>query len=510
MVNKKEDNLRNQRIAYNTLSSLTLQLVTIICGLILPRFILASYGSEVNGLVGSISQFLAFIGLLDLGVGAVVQSAYYKPLAQKDNIKISLIYKESKDFFRIVAAILLIYVIALCCFYPSAVKSDFDHWYIIKLIIAISISYFAQYYFAVKNQLLLNADQKLYIQANLHILTLILNTIISIILIICGYSIQVVKLASSLVFIIRPIVLAIYVRKHYAIDRECQDASFTLEQKWNGMAQHCATVVMDNTGVMVLSFLSDIKFVSVYSVYSMVALGVRQFITSTGNSFTAVLGELYAKNRKDDLNRYFDYFEWILNTVATIVFTATGILIVPFVLNYTRGIYDVNYSQIAFSIFLTCAHAFYCIRIPYNSMVNAAGHYKQTQNSALIEMSLNLLCSLVMVQLYGLVGVAIGSLVAIIYRSAYFIFYLKRNIIFRPLQKCIMQLIVDVIVVIVSLMLWYFLPEPVDPKNSYLNWIFYACYVLIIVFIISVVCNVIFYKNNVNRILSKIMNIYRG
>jgi len=75
--------MRKKLLAFNTVSSLAYELTVIICGFILPRLILGSFGSEVNGLVNSINQFLAIIAFLELGVGSVVQSSLYKPLSQK-------------------------------------------------------------------------------------------------------------------------------------------------------------------------------------------------------------------------------------------------------------------------------------------------------------------------------------------------------------------------------------------------------------------------------------------
>ena len=101
---------RGKKLALNTITSLILQLVTVVCGFILPRLILESFGSDVNGLVNSITQFLGVITLLDLGVGAVVQSALYKPLTEKDTDMISKIYVSANKFFRRLAEILLVSV----------------------------------------------------------------------------------------------------------------------------------------------------------------------------------------------------------------------------------------------------------------------------------------------------------------------------------------------------------------------------------------------------------------
>ena len=68
----------------NAISSLALQLATIAQGLILPKLILGAFGSEVNGLVSSITQFLSFISLLEGGLGAVVLAELYGPIEKKE------------------------------------------------------------------------------------------------------------------------------------------------------------------------------------------------------------------------------------------------------------------------------------------------------------------------------------------------------------------------------------------------------------------------------------------
>ena len=91
---------RKKKMMLNTASSLAYQLITIICGFVLPQFFLTYYGSEVNGLVSSITQFLGFISLAECGVGAVVQSTLYKPLAENDMTMVSKVVISSEHFFK--------------------------------------------------------------------------------------------------------------------------------------------------------------------------------------------------------------------------------------------------------------------------------------------------------------------------------------------------------------------------------------------------------------------------
>lgn len=101
----------------------------------------------MNGLVNSITQFLAVISFLELGLGAVVQSALYKPLAFDNRDEISKIIVSAEKFFKRLAIILLGYMLFLVIFYPYISNQKFGWMYTAILIIAMGINSFAQYYF---------------------------------------------------------------------------------------------------------------------------------------------------------------------------------------------------------------------------------------------------------------------------------------------------------------------------------------------------------------------------
>ena len=120
---------RGTKLKLNMLTTIIYQIVSIVSGFILPRFFLRYYGSEVNGLVSSITQFLAVITLCECGVGAVVQTALFKPIAENDEKEISRIYKSSTKFFNKIAIILIVYTAVLVFAYPHIVNKSFDTLY---------------------------------------------------------------------------------------------------------------------------------------------------------------------------------------------------------------------------------------------------------------------------------------------------------------------------------------------------------------------------------------------
>ena len=231
-----------KKLILSTAMSLIAQFVAVIYGFVLPRLILEQFGSEVNGLTQSIKQFLAVIGFLDMGIGQVVRSALYRPLAQKDNEQISRVMASGGKIYRRLAYILLGYTAVLLCAYPYLINRDYGWTFTAGLIAAMAISSFSQYYIGIISEQLLHADQRGYIVFSLQIVSNLLNAVVCVLLIHKGASIHAVKLATSLIFLIRPVVMYLYIQKKYQIDRKIQYTQEPIAQKWNGIAQHIFAV----------------------------------------------------------------------------------------------------------------------------------------------------------------------------------------------------------------------------------------------------------------------------
>lgn len=295
---------RKKKFFLNTIAGISKQVVAVICGFILPRYMLSYYGSSVNGLVSSISHFLSFISLLDLGVGAVIQANLYNPLAKHDAEQLSRIIVSSDKFFRKLATFFIAYIFILVIIFPSVINKEFDTWFTISLLLIIAFSTFAQYFFGLTYELLLNADQCSYVQLSMQIFVIVVNTIGAIILMEFGATIHTVKLVSSTIFLLRPIGQMLYVKKHYKINRKIEIIGEPIKQKWNGFSQHLASVVCQNIDVVVLTFLSTLKNVSIYSVYFMIVSGVEQIIMTAATGLESMFGSMIANNETDNLKKH--------------------------------------------------------------------------------------------------------------------------------------------------------------------------------------------------------------
>ena len=113
---------------------------------------------------------------------------------------------------------------------------------------------------------------------------------------------------------------------------------------------------------------------SIYSVYNIVVSGIKQIVTSAFGGVGALLGELWAKGEKKELNSYFEKIEIILHFASTALWLITWCLVTPFVLLYTKGVNDANYDVPLFALIICLASAFYCYRFSYNSLILVVLH----------------------------------------------------------------------------------------------------------------------------------------
>ncbi len=492
--------MRSKKAIKNIISSVFQQVVTLVCGLIVPRAIISTFGSSVNGLISSITQFLSYISLLEAGIGPVIKAALYKPIAKKDKHEIGKILKSSQRFFRVISGIFIIYLTILCFVYPLIVADQFDYWFTVSLIIIISISTFAEYFFGMVYTLYLQAEQKTYVTALLQSGTTILNAILIIILIKFNANIQVVKLVSAFVFVLRPIIQNIYVKKKYNIDFKEVKEKYNLKQKWDGLAQHIAAVVHSSTDIAVLTIFTNTAEVSVYTVYLFVVNGIKNTVQAFTGGVDASFGDMIVKGEKDNLNKSFRTYEMFYYTLITIVYIVTMIMILPFISVYTKGITDINYYRPAFAILIIVAELFWSIRLPYSSITLAAGHFKETRKGAWLEAFLNLFLSIILVFKFGMIGVAIGTLVAMFVRTIEFVYHSSKYILERKIWDAVGRIILLGIETLLIVPIGMIICNRYN-VDSYMTWIIMATIVTIVVVLIVIIVNSIIYRKDVKSLI---------
>ena len=228
--------MKNKATLLNMISGLVLQFFTLVSGFILPKITLTYFGSEVNGLVSSINQFLSCITLMEGGVTGVIVASLYGPIVERDKVKISAVLVAADKFYKKIGAFFIVYSIVLSIAYPLFFKTEFDFSYLCSLTLILSITLLIQYMFSLTLKTLLNADKKGYIVNFTQTLIMIFNVIFALISVWIYPSIHVLKFISGVLFVLQPIIFGLYVKNNYSIDWDMTPDYSLIKSRWNGFA----------------------------------------------------------------------------------------------------------------------------------------------------------------------------------------------------------------------------------------------------------------------------------
>lgn len=490
--------MRTKKALMNIATKFLYQIVALITGLITPRLILSAYGSSYNGAISSISQFLSMTSILTIGIAGATRVELYKTLSAKDVDGTSRIIIATEKTFKKVGYVLVLYTILLSIIFPTVLKTQLPSVDIILLVFILSISTFGQYYFGQTYYLLLQADQREYITTFVHIVVTILNTIISVILIKVDASILVVKLGGSVLCLLYPWCIYEYARKKYKIKTNIDADVSLLKQRKAAMFHSVANIVHDNTDILLLTLFTDVFAVSVYTVYYMVVKNIKQIMQNFTAGLEAAFGSMWAKGEMDLFRRNFNTYEFLSFSFSSVVFNCTGLLLIPFIKIYTFGIKDVNYVLPMFAFLVTFAEGVFCVRQPYITIVQAAGKYKETKNGALVEAAINFGLSLVLVNIWGIEGVVLGTLIANVFRTCQYAFYSSKDILDRNILAFLYKVLWHILNTCIIVFIYKLIVKNII-VDSWSQWILVAVVAFIISSIVTIFSAFLFYRKELHE-----------
>ncbi len=500
------NNSRTKNATLNIVFAILLQIVTFIRGLILPRIIIPTYGSDVNGMISSITQFLSYISLLEAGVGSIFRASLYKPLAKRDFDGVSGIINEQKRFYRKLGVIFSLYVVVLCFIYPIIAKTQINKGYIVTCILILSVSTFAEYFVSLPYVSLLSADQRVRITYIVSIIYTIINIFVTLFWVRFEADIRLIYLSMCIIGLLRPLFYVLYVKRHYRLSKNAKCDETALKQRWNGMVHHFAFYIHNNTDSTILTVFISTAMVSVYNVYGAIIFGVEKIITSISTGTAAGIGNLIAIGDKERIDKTIDAYELVQGGTATVMYTIAGLLLIPFVKIYTAKMTDMNYIQPWFGYVLILAEVIYCFRCIYSTVSTNANKFKETQLGAIIECITNLILSLffVLVLRMGILGVAIGTAMAMFARYVFDVSFLSENVIFRPKRKAFKMLFVSTAISVISIFLCNILFD-YNTADTFLRWIISAIFTSVVTGAVAATGYSIFYKDTVKGLIFKIL-----
>ncbi|MBE6568569.1 MAG: sugar isomerase, partial [Ruminococcaceae bacterium] len=253
-----------------------------------------------------------------------------------------------------------------------------------------------------------------------------------------------------------------------------------------------------NTSVVILTLFTNAATVSVYAIYISIVKNLKQLMQNFTTGLEGAFGNIWAKGDKNLFRTRFGTYEFLSFSFSSIVFTCTGLLLLPFMEIYTRGIHDANYLILSFAVLITVSEGVFCIRQPYVTIVQAAGKYKETKIGAMIEAGINLLLAILLVNLIGLNGVIIATLVANLFRTFQYAIFSSKHILERSLLSFLLKILWHVGNTSLTVFL-YKLFEGMLPINGWLDWVIHGFICFTIAATVTLSSAAIFYRGELKH-----------
>lgn len=467
----------------NILSNILRQVVSLSLGIIIPRLVLVSLGSESSGLLNSINQILAYVILLEAGVGTASLQALYGPVGNHDKAAISSIMAATNRFYKRTGTIYFLVVLLLSFLFPLTIQTELSYQKVMLVVFFSGMPGVINYYFQGKYKILLQAEGREFIVTNLMTIINLMTNIAKIILLLKGFDVVALQFMYLVFSLLQMLYIALYIRRHYRwLDLGAQPNYSALSQSKNVMVHQVSGLIFNHTDMLLLTYFQGLKVVSVYSMYQLL-MGIVDTMISNFSGMVFALGQTFNQDQKRYIKLH-DAFELYYTTLTFCLFCITNLFILPFMELYTEGVDDINYLDSVLPYLFIATFLISRSRTACMHSINFAGHFRQTQSHAVVEAILNLSTSIFGVWKWGIHGVLLGTIVSLLYRSNAMILYAANHVLRRSpwitYRRWLLNLVLFVVVTVIGKWLLSF--AVLDSYFSIICWAVVACIVVIPVF----------------------------
>ncbi len=480
-----------KKVKSNMIYGFAGQIVILIISIVLPRLLIVSFGSDMNGLVSSISQIFTYIALLEAGIGNASLNLLYKNFAKESRDEINVTLSATQTFFRKLTPLYAAAVAVFVFVYPLIAKSEIEPAVIRGIIIIQGLSGIVNFYCTNTLTQLLIADGRNYVISNLNLAQKILSTSLQIVLILTGFDIIAVQLMHFALIVLKAVAVNIYSKKKYPWIKLARKGNTAILEQRGAFAIHeVSNVVFQSTDVFVLSAFCSTALASVYSIYNLVFINLNSFLSLFNKGFDFILGQEYNKD-KDSYVLIHDSYEAVYMALVFAAMTVATVLTLPFVTLYTGGVTDINYVDVKLPLLFALIQVLSCCRAVSAKLITISNHAKQTVPNTIIEAVINLVSSLILVQFCGIYGVLLGTIIALLYRTNDIIIYANLKILNRKPFNTYKNVLINFGLFFGFLLLFKIINLSC---NSYIELLLHAMWVAVLIFAVYAAAVLIFNK----------------
>lgn len=404
---------------------------TMVLGFVVRTVLIYSLGKTFLGLNSLYASVIGVLSIAELGVGGILNTQLYKPVAENDEKTIIVILQLYKKIYRFIAFAVLAIGLALFPFLEAFLKGAEDIAYVklyyLFFLFNTVTTYFVSYKFSISN-----AEQKNYINTNFDTISTLVMYVLQIMSLILYKSYFLFMFVNSLTIFVKAMVITIYMNNRYPILKareKCRlEQGKMQELKKNiigGVANRFSDSAINQTDSMIISAFVNIDSLGLASNYVVLRSYVEKFTKPLLDNHGSTIGNyvsMESKDRKVLLVKTLQLYSFLIYGLSALLLYFISTPFIRIWLGEDMTVTNDIVLMIALGLLVSGVGD-----RPYVLFKGAHGIFYDDWYVSFATAFVNLTVSIILAIPLGIVGVYIGTvctnLVSVIWRP--FIFYKK-------------------------------------------------------------------------------------
>lgn len=410
---------RTENSIMNATTSIICQVVTMICNFVVRIIFIKTLGSDYLGINGLFSSILSILALSELGVGSAIVFSLYRPLAENDTKKIQALMQLYKKTYIAIGTFIFIVGLCLVPFLDKLVnfQQDLPVNYTVCYLLFLANTAIPYLFFSYRTSII-SASQRTYVVKKYEIFFNLGSSLIQLVTLVLTRNFYVYVSIPIITSILQNCVTSHKAVRLYPILKSREKATLEKDEKTKILKNVYAmsitrfsTTIYASCDNIIMSVFLGTSIVGLNSNYTMLTGMITTFINLVFNSFTASVGQLNVAETAEKKLQVFQKIQLITFWVYGFSTVCLAQLMNPF-LKLVIG-KDYVFSQ---TVVITIVLAFLIQGLTRTILLykDACGLFWEARYRALASAIVNLVASLILVQVIGVAGAYLGTVICIL------------------------------------------------------------------------------------------------
>jgi len=387
-------------------------LITFISSFVVRIYFVRYLGFENLGVIAALTSIVTLLCIIDFGAGIALQFSLYKPLAENDTNKISILLNLYKKLYFIIA--LAIFVFGLIALPLLPIFTGYSFLTALPIYLIILVTNITSYLFSY-NHTLISADQKEYIKSFVLSVLKIITAAAQILVLILFKNILLYLLVLFLSNLILNIFIWAYVRRKYPYTKKANGkldkGEFqTIRKKMSAIVLHkiSGTIVVSLDALLISLFVS-VTILGYYSNYLLISSSIFALMGGVFNGLSPYFGNANATSSREHLTDVFKKMRFLYFIVCTVA--VTGIFVVG---DYFLELWLSEETILPFMFLVVFCFNFFQAgyAVPLSSIRAAVGAYEPDRYYQFLIAGVKLGLGILLTICFGITGLLLASVIS--------------------------------------------------------------------------------------------------